>query len=179
MSGIRSAVVMMLLCAIGATNAQPQARCDPQARLAEMKLTLPRPDAPVANYVRAVRTGNLLFLAGHGECGDKFLAGKVGGGVTVEQAVAAARNVGLCLLGTLKAELGNLRKVKRVVKVFGMVNASPGFKDHPKVINGCSDLFVAVFGDRGRHARSAVGMSSSPFDATVEIEMVVETEDAK
>jgi enamine deaminase RidA (YjgF/YER057c/UK114 family) len=126
-----------------------------------------------------VRTGNLLFLTGHGECGATFLSGKVGGSVTTEQAYVSARRVGLCLLATVKAELGDLRKVKRIVKVFGMVNATPQFKDHPKVINGCSDLFVAVFGDRGLHARSAVGMSSLPTDRSVEIEMVVEIDDAK
>ena len=99
--------------------------------------------------------------------------------MTTEQAYASARRTGLCLLASVKAELGDLRKVKRIVKVFGMVNATPQFKDHPKVINGCSDLLVAVFGDRGRHARSAVGMSSLPGDISVEIEMVVEVDDAK
>jgi enamine deaminase RidA (YjgF/YER057c/UK114 family) len=176
---IRSIVASMILITAFESGARAQVAYDPEARLAELKLTLPTPDAPVANYVRAVRTGNLLFLAGHGECGDKYLAGKVGGGVTVEQAYASAKNVGLCLLATLKAELGDLRKVKRIVKVLGMVNAAPEFKDHPKVINGCSDLLVSVFGDRGRHARSAAGMSSMPFDTTVEIEMVVEVDDAR
>jgi enamine deaminase RidA (YjgF/YER057c/UK114 family) len=99
--------------------------------------------------------------------------------VTVEQAYASAKSVGLCLFATLKAELGDLRKVKRVVKVLGMVNATAEFKDHPKVIDGCSDLLVSVFGERGRHARSAAGMSSMPFDTTVEIEMVVEVDDAR
>ena len=152
---------------------------DPEARLAELNLTLPRPAAPIANFVLAVRTGNLLFLAGHGECGDKFLTGKVGGKVTIEQAYASARRTGLCLLATVKAEVGDLRKVKRIVKVLGMVNATADFKDHPKVINGCSDLFVAIFGDRGRHARAAVGMGSLPGDASVEIEMVVEIDDGQ
>lgn len=174
---MRIAAVFVLLVA-GPGSLRAQASFDPEQRLAELKLTLPKPDPPVANYVPAVRTGNLLFLAGHGECGDAFLAGKVGGGVTVDQAYASARNVGLCLLATLKAELGDLRKVKRVVRVFGMVSSAPGFTDHPKVINGCSDLFVAVFGERGRHARSAVGMASMPFDTTVEIEMVVEVDES-
>jgi enamine deaminase RidA (YjgF/YER057c/UK114 family) len=156
-----------------------EAAFDPEARLTELKLVLPPLEAPIGNYVRVVRAGNLLFLAGHGECGDNFLTGKVGGGVTIEQAYASARHTGLCLLATLKAELGDLRKVKRIVKVFGMVNATAQFKDHPKVINGCSDLLVAIFGDRGRHARSAVGMASLPSDASVEIEMVVEIDDAK
>lgn len=151
---------------------------DPEARLAELKLTLPPLDPIIGNFVRAVRTGNLLFLTGHGECRDRgFLTGKVGATVTTEQAYASARLVGLCLLATLKGELGDLRKVRRIVKVFGMVNAAPDFLDTPKVINGCSDLFVAVFGDRGRHARSAVGMASLPSGMSVEIEMVVEIDD--
>jgi uncharacterized protein (TIGR02246 family) len=176
---IRARIVIGLVLVVAAhTNTlSAQIPFDPERRLAELKLVLPKPDPPVANYVRAVRTGHLLFLAGHGECGEKFLVGKVGGGVTVDQAYASARNVGLCLLATLKAELGDLRKVKRVVRVFGMVTSTPDFTDHPKVINGCSDLLVAVFGDRGRHARSATGMTSLPFDSTVEIEMVVEVDE--
>jgi len=153
---------------------------DPEARLAELKLTLPPLDPIIGNFVRAVRTGNLLFLTGHGECRDKgSLLGKVGGTVTTEQAYASARRVGLCLMATVKDELGDLKKVRRIVKVFGMVNAAPDFTDTPKVINGCSDLLVAVFGERGRHARSAVGMSSLPGGISVEIEMVVEVDDAQ
>ena len=152
---------------------------DPEARLRELGLTLPSPAAPVANYVRAVRTGNLLYLAGHSECGDKFTTGKVGRDVTVDSAYISARLTGLCLLSTLKAELGDLRKVRRVVRVFGMVNATPEFVDHPRVINGCSDLLVQVFGERGRHARAAVGMSSLPANIPVEIEMVVEVDDRR
>ena len=149
---------------------------DPEARLRELGLTLPGPATPVANYVNAVRVGNLLYLAGHSECGDKFMTGKVGQDVTVDSAYVSARRTALCLLSTLKAELGDLRKVRRVVKVFGMVNATPEFADHPRVINGCSDLLVQVFGERGRHARSAVGMASLPANIPVEIEMVVEVE---
>lgn len=150
---------------------------DPEARLRELGLTLPTPAAPVANYVKTVRTGNLLYLAGHSECGDKFTTGKVGRDVTVDSAYASARLTALCLLSTLKAELGDLRKVRRVVRVFGMVNATPEFTEHPRVINGCSDLLVQVFGERGRHARSAVGMSSLPANIPVEIEMVVEVDE--
>jgi len=150
---------------------------DPEARLRELGLTLPKPAAPIANYVNAVRVGNLLFLAGHSECGDKFMTGKVGRDVTVDSAYASARRTALCLMSTLKAELGDLRKVRRVVRVFGMVNATPDFVDHPKVINGCSDLLTQVFGERGRHARAAVGMSSLPANIPVEIEMLVEVDD--
>ena len=152
---------------------------DPEARLRALGLTLPTPAAPVANYVNAVRTGNLLYLAGHSECGDKYTTGQVGRDVTVDSAYASARLTALCLLSTLKAELGDLRRVRRVVRVFGMVNATQGFTEHPRVINGCSDLLVQVFGERGRHARSAVGMASLPSNTPVEIEMVVEVEERR
>lgn len=148
---------------------------DPEAKLREMGLTLPAAAPPVANYVRAVRTGNLVFLAGHGECSaEGRLTGKVGSERTIEEGYASARRVGLCLLASLKQEIGDLRKVTRIVKVLGMVQSAPDFTDHPRVINGFSDLMVAVFGDRGRHARSAVGMAALPANISVEIEMVVE-----
>ncbi len=127
--------------------------------------------APVGNYVGAVTVGNLVFLSGHGPRG---IAGKVGGDLTVEQGQQAAREVGLHALASLKAEIGSLDRVRRVVKVLGMVNAVPDFKEHPKVINGYSDLMVEVFGDSGRGARSAVGMGSLPFQIPVEVEMIVE-----
>jgi enamine deaminase RidA (YjgF/YER057c/UK114 family) len=150
----------------------------PEDKLKALGITLPTPDSPVANYVKAVRTGNLVFTAGHGPCG--VLApdqkGKVGGTLTVEQGAATARATGICLLATLKAELGSLSRVKRIVKVLGMVNSAPAFTDHPKVMNGFSDLMVEVFGERGRHARSSVGMAALPGDMAVEIEMVVEVE---
>ena len=141
-----------------------------EARIRELKLDLKTPSAPVANYVNAVRTGNLLFLAGKGPRGVK---GKVGREVTIEQAYQHARAVGIDLLAVMRAELGSLDKVRRVVKVLGMVNAVPEFEDQPKVINGCSDLFVEVFGSRGQHARSAVGMGSLPVNIPVEIEAVM------
>jgi enamine deaminase RidA (YjgF/YER057c/UK114 family) len=162
---------------LNADSAQAQREFDPEARLRELGIALYQPDAPVANYVRAVRTGNLIFLAGHGECGGTRLTGKVGRDVSIDSAYASARRVGICLLSSLKGEIGDLRKVKRIVKVLGMVNATPEFADHPKVINGCSDFLVEVFGERGRHARAAVGMGSLPFNMSVEIEMVVEVDD--
>jgi len=156
------------------TRAAAQAP-DPEAKLREMGLTLPAAAPPVANYVRAVRTGNLVFLAGHGECSaEGRLTGKVGSERTIEEGYASARRVGLCLLASLKQEIGDLRKVTRIVKVLGMVQSAPDFTDHPRVINGFSDLMVAVFGDRGRHARSAVGMAALPANISVEIEMIVE-----
>lgn len=145
-------------------------------RLAELGITLPPVTAPVANYVNAVRTGSLLFLAGKGptEADGRTHTGKVGRDVTVEEAYRHARVTGLNLIAVMQAELGDLDRVQRIVKVLGMVNGTPEFADQPKVINGCSDLFVEVFGDRGRHARSAVGMGSLPNNITVEIECVVE-----
>ena len=149
-----------------------------EARLKELGIVLHQPAAPVANYVTAVRTGNLVYLAGHGPrlADGKFShVGKVGRDVTPEQAKEAARVTAISLLSSLKAEIGDLNKVTRVVKVLGMVNAVDGFTEHPAVINGASDLLVAVFGEAiGKHARSAVGMGSLPFNIPVEIEMVVE-----
>jgi enamine deaminase RidA (YjgF/YER057c/UK114 family) len=150
-----------------------------ERRLQELNIDLGSVSAPVANYVNAVRTGNLLFLAGKGPRpgkDGKRPIGKVGRDFTAEQAYEHARSVGLDLLAVMRAELGSLDKVKRVVKVLGMVNAVPDFGDHPKVINGCSDLFVQVLGERGKHARSAVGMGSLPMGIPVEIECIVEVE---
>jgi enamine deaminase RidA (YjgF/YER057c/UK114 family) len=163
----------------GVTLLSAQQSPDPEQRLKELGLTLPPPARPVANYVTAVRTGNLLFLAGHGPCGEpsEKVQGKVGRERTLEEGYEASRQTTLCLLATLKAELGDLNKVKRIVRVFGMVNAVDGFTQHPQVINGCSDLLVALFGDRGKHVRAAVGMASLPFNWAVEIEMVVEVAD--
>jgi enamine deaminase RidA (YjgF/YER057c/UK114 family) len=147
-----------------------------EKRLEELGIVLPAATSPAANYVNAVRTGDLLFLAGKGPYrpDGTLHTGIVGQDVTVEEAYRHARLTGRHLIATLKAELGDLDRVKRIVKVLGMVNAVPGFTQQPEVINGCSDLLVEVFGDRGRHARSAVGMGSLPRDITVEIEAVVE-----
>ncbi len=151
---------------------------DPEAALTELGIELKTPSSPVANYVNAVRTGNLIFLSGKGPSKPEggYITGKVGEDLTVEEAYAAARLVGVNQLSVLKAELGNLNRVKRIVKVLGMVNAAPDFGDQPEVINGFSDLMVAVFGDRGKHARSAVGMGSLPRNIAVEIEVIVEVE---
>lgn len=148
---------------------------DPEARLRDLGITLPNPAPPVANYVRAVRTGNLVYLAGHLECDAAAqVRGQLGAGVTIEQGYASARRVGICMLASLKQAIGNLDQVTRIVKVLGMVNSAPSFTDHPKVVNGFSDLMVEVFGDRGRHARSAVGMAQLPNGGAVEVEMIVE-----
>lgn len=152
---------------------------DPESRLKELGIELTTPSAPVANYVNAVRTGNLVFLAGKGpkQANGEDITGKLGAELTIEQGYEAARVTGINQLSVLKAELGNLNKVKRIVKVKGMVNAIPEFTDHPKVVNGYSDLMVAVFGERGKHARAAVGMGSLPNNIAIEVEMVVEVED--
>ncbi len=152
----------------------------PEERLKEKGLELPVPPKPVANYVPCVRTGNLVFLSGHGpnRPGGPNWRGKVGADVTVEEGYAAAQSAALNLLSSLSGEIGQLSKVRRIVKLLGMVNSAPGFGDQPKVINGASDLLVDLFGDRGRHARSAVGMGSLPGGIPVEIEMIVEVESA-
>ena len=150
-----------------------------EQRLKELGIELATPTSPMANYVNAVRTGNLLYLAGKGPGlpGKPLPTGKVGRDFTIEQAYVHARETGLSLIAVMKAELGDLDRVKRIVKVLGMVNATPEFGNQPEVINGCSDLFVEVFGHRGRHARSAVGMGSLPRGIPVEIEVIVEVED--
>jgi len=151
-----------------------------EATLKDKGITLPSPSTPLANYVGAVRTGNLLYLSGHGPIrtgGKPSATGKVGRDLTVEQGYQVAREVGLCLLATTRASLGSLDRVKRVVKVLGMVNSAENFGDQPKVINGFSDLIVEVFGEAiGKHARSAVGMAGLPLGIPVEIEMILEVE---
>ncbi len=153
-----------------------------ERKLAEMGLTLPPAPTPVANYVPAVRTANLLFVSGHGPGVVKdgkveYIRGKLGKELTVEQGYEAAKQVMLNILQSVKGVIGDLDKVRRVVKVLGFVNCTEDFLDHPQVINGASDLLVALYGERGHHARSAVGMQQLPFGIAVEIEMVAEVED--
>jgi enamine deaminase RidA (YjgF/YER057c/UK114 family) len=147
----------------------------PEERLQALGLTLPAVPAPMANYVPYRLAGNLLYLSGQGpkRPDGSFMAGRLGKDATVEQGYEAARLTGLQLLAVAKAALGDLSRVEAVVKLLGMVNAEPAFVDHPKVINGCSDLLVEVFGDAGRHARSAVGMGSLPNGIMVEIEAIL------
>lgn len=178
----RSLFAILLALAQVACVAQPAVTgappYDPEARLAELGIKLPVSSPPVANYLPAVRSGNWLFLSGLGPCGEMApdMLGKLGAERSVEEGYRAARRTAVCLIAVLKAEAGDLKKVHRIVRVFGMVNATPDFTQHPQVINGASDLLVAVFGERGRHARAAVGMASLPFDIPVEIEMMVELE---
>jgi enamine deaminase RidA (YjgF/YER057c/UK114 family) len=151
-----------------------------EQRLKELGISLPAARQPLANYVGSVRTGNLLYLAGNGPGapGESLPVGKVGRDFTVEQGYQHARSTGLNLIAGMKAALGDLDRVVRIVKVLGMVNGTPEFGNQPEVINGCSDLFVEVFGERGKHARSAVGMGSLPRGIPVEIEVIVEVSDA-
>ncbi len=152
---------------------------DAETRLKEKGIVLIPPSTPVANYVNAVRVGNLLYLAGKGpqKADNTYVTGKVGKDLTIEQGYEAARITAINHLAVLKSELGSLNKVKQIVKVLGMVNCTEDFKDQPKVINGYSDLMVEIFGNKGKHARSAVGMYSLPFNTAVEIEVIVEIEE--
>lgn len=172
-----STLVLTFCFAVLSMAAQAQAITDYEARIKEKNIKLIKPVAPIANYVKAVQVGNLVYLSGHGP--DKpeggQVIGKVGTDLTIEQAKEAARLTGISLVSTLKGFLGgDLNKVKRIVKLLGMVNAGPDFGQHPMVINGCSDLLVEIFGENGKHARSAVGMGSLPGNIPVEIEMIVE-----
>jgi enamine deaminase RidA (YjgF/YER057c/UK114 family) len=164
----------------GVQAQQPACVADVEGRLKELGISLPPASPPVANYVPSVRTGNQVFLAGTAskDLTGNLITGKVGTDLTTDQGYQAARLTGIYLLSALKAEIGDLNNVTRVVKVFGMVNADPTFTAHPTVINGISDLLVAVFGDCGKHARTAVGMGSLPFGIAVEIDMVVEVADS-
>ena len=166
----------LLMSAMLAREAAAQGSTRPEERLKERKITLPPAPAPVANYVRAVRVGNLLFVSGT-TSRDLKPFGKLGREVTVEQGYQAARHAGLLLLANVRAELGTLDRVKRVVKVLGMVNSADGFAEQPAVINGFSDLMVEVFGESsGKHARSAVGLAALPGNAPVEVEAILEIE---
>jgi enamine deaminase RidA (YjgF/YER057c/UK114 family) len=151
-----------------------------EERLRELGLELPEPVSPVANYVTSVRSGNVVYISGHGPRPDpdRRFVGKVGSDVDLDTAYEAARVTMLNCLATLRqAAGGDLGRVRRIVKLLGMVNSAPGFGDQPKVINGASDLLVEVFGERGRHARSAVGMAELPSGIAVEIELIAEIED--
>jgi len=161
-----------------AQQAASAKRSDVEVKLKELGIKLPTPAKPIANYVGAVQTGNLVFLAGAGPRKEDgtYMSGRLGQDVSIEQGYQAARLTGINQLAALKAEVGDLNKVKRIVKVLGMVNSTPAFTEQPKVVNGFSDLMVEVFGDRGKHARSAVGMAALPMNIPVEVEMIVEVE---
>ena len=150
-----------------------------EARLKELNIQLTTPKPPTASFMKTVRVGNLVYTSGHGpdRAEGSPLTGRVGADLTLEQGQEAARLTGIALLSSLKAEIGDLNKVKRIVKVLGMVQSTPEFKDQPKVMNAFSDMMVSIFGEKGKHARSAVGMSALPGNIAVEIEMIVEVAD--
>ena len=169
-------VVLTIIILFISTTLQAQTT-NPEIQLVTKKIVLPAAGKPSANFVKHVQSGNLLFLSGHGYFGSNPTAvdtGKLGRTLTVEQGFQAARNVGLCMLATLKDAVGDLNKVKRVIRVYGMVNCTDDFKDQPKVMNGFSDLMVEVFGENGKHVRAAVGMNALPNGISVEVEMLVE-----
>lgn len=148
-------------------------------KLKKLGIELIVPTKPIANYAKAVRTGNLIYLSGHGptRADGTDIIGKVGKDLTTEQGIEAAKRTAISLLSTLKMELGgDLTRVKRIVKVNGWVNCSADFKDQPKIMNGCSDLLVAVFGEKGKHARTSLGTNALPSNIAIEIEMIVEVE---
>jgi len=146
-------------------------------KLTDLGITLPTPAAPIANYVATVRSGNLITVSGQlcfGDEGKLVATGQLGGGVSLEDGQKAARACAVNLIAQLKAAVGDLDKVTRVVRLGGFINSAPGYADGPKVMNGASDLMVEVFGDKGRHARSTVGVSALPANAAVEVEGLFE-----
>ncbi|WP_257657578.1 RidA family protein [Parapedobacter lycopersici] len=179
MTKLFHSISFTMICLLFAATVRGQGATDAEARLAELGIKLIQGNPPTANYLKAVQSGNYVYLSGHGP--DKpeggQVIGKLGADLTVEEGTAAARLVGISLLSSLKREIGDLNRVKRIVKVLGMVNATPDFERHSQVINGFSDLMVEVFGESGKHARSSVGLSSLPSGIPVEIEMIVELKD--
>jgi len=167
-------LAVLSLAPLGAQTAP----ASPEAKLAALGITLPSVKPPIANYVPAVRTGNIIYLSGHisRDPAGKTITGKVGRDLDEVAGAAAARETAIALLATLKNEVGDLKKVRRIVRVSGFVNSAENFTKQPTVMNGCSDLLVAVFGDKGRHARSALGVASLPLGAAVEIELIVEVD---
>jgi len=167
------ALALILVLTSPAIGQQP---ASPEARLKALGIQLPAPPTPIASYVPAVRTGNLIFLAGQGPLvgGKPTVTGKVGSDLTEEEGNKAARATILTSLAVLRAEIGSLDRVRRIVKVVGFVNSAPGFTRQPWVINGASDLLVEIFGEAGRHARTSVGVNELPLNIPVEIELVVE-----
>ena len=168
---MRNLIVIFLLGLSTALFAQ-----DAEKKLKDLKIELLKPTQPIGTYVKAVRVGNLIFLSGHGPSkpDGSTLTGKIGKDATLEQGYMAARQTAISILSTLKAEIGNLNKVKRIVKVTGLVNCTDDFAEQPKVMNGFSDLMVSVLTEKGLHARTSVGVNSLPGNMMVEVEMIVE-----
>jgi enamine deaminase RidA (YjgF/YER057c/UK114 family) len=173
---MRRLLLVSLLLMSSFSGLHAQRAQSAESRLLALGIELPAVSSPVANYVNAVRSGKLVFLAGKGPKKEDgtYITGKVGQDLSIPEAYEAAKLTALHQLAALKAEIGSLNRVKRIVKVLGMVNSGSDFTQHPQVINGFSDMMATVFGDKGKHARSAVGMASLPFGMAVEIEMIVE-----
>ena len=165
--------LVIVILAIISISLQAQT---PNENLKKLQIELPPVSAPIANYVKFTQTGNLIYLAGHGplQNNGSYIVGKLGKNVTNEQGYEAARLTGIQLLATLQSAIGDLSRVKRIVKILGLVNCTDEFTEQPKIINGCSDLMVAVFGEKGKHARSAIGTNALPMGMAVEVEMIVE-----
>lgn len=176
----RTVVLASIVLAIASVSFS-QKQISYEARIKELKLELPPAPKPVASYIPAVQTGNLIFLAGQGPIRDGRVtsSGKIGSDLTEQQGYSAARETVLVSLAALKAEIGSLDRVKRIVKVTGFVNSAPGFNRQPWVVNGASDLLVEIFGDAGKHARTSVGVSELPLNIPVEVEIVVEIKPTK
>jgi enamine deaminase RidA (YjgF/YER057c/UK114 family) len=168
---MRIASLLILLLASFSLTAQT-----PEQNLEKLKIQLPKAGSPVANYVNAVQVGKLIYLAGKGPLKEngQYITGKLGDSLSIEQGYEAARLTGIIQIAVLKEMLGNLSKVKRIVKVNGYVNSTNNFYDQPKVMNGYSDLMVQVFGEKGKHARTSLSVNSLPFNIAIEVEMIVE-----
>ena len=170
----------MLFLVLGCIPAKKDidANFDPETKLKELGIELITPSNPVANYVNTVQSGNLLYISGKGPLKNdgEYIKGKLGYDLTIDQGYEAARVTGINLISTIKSAIGDLKNVKQIIRVNGMVNSASNFTDQPKVINGCSDLLVEVFGDRGKHTRVALGMNSLPMNIAVEIDIILEIE---
>jgi len=161
------------------TNSERLYDYDVEERIKELGIELRLPSEPIANYVNSVRSGHIVFMSGNGprKPDGTFVVGKIGSDLTIDEGYEAARLTAIEQLSVLKAQIGDLNKVEKIIKVLGMVNAEPTFTEHPAVINGFSDLMVEIFGERGRHARAAVGMGSLPMNIPCEIEMIVQVKE--
>ena len=177
---IKKTFYLMLFLVIGCIPAKKDidANFDPETKLKELGIELITPSNPVANYVNTVQSGNLLYISGKGPLKNdgEYIKGKLGYDLTIDQGYEAARVTGINLISTIKSAIGDLKNVKQIIRVNGMVNSASNFTDQPKVINGCSDLLVEVFGDRGKHTRVALGMNSLPMNIAVEIDIILEIE---
>ena len=177
---MKNTFYLVLIFIIGCVpaNKSLDSNFDPESKLKELGIELMIPSDPVANYVNTVRSGNLLFISGKGPLKNdgEYIKGKLGYDLSIDEGYEAARATAINLISTIKSAVGDLKNVKKIVRVNGMVNSASNFTDQPKVINGCSDLLVEVFGDRGKHTRVALGMNSLPMNIAVEIDLIIEVE---